>query len=365
MPNPNLGSPLKFSVQREDPRLEEHLLSWIPGDEKRLFAISAGGCTLLQLAARRDVAELIGADIDAAQTSWTRFKLAAAKHLSRRDFCRATGISQFDAPSRANLLAKVVEHLDEPDRAYFKENRGFFAAGAFDAGTFERLFAGWRHFVESFVMPREELAALFDSPSVELGRLLGSELWPISFDLFFHQNLLTALFGPEALQHAPPGSFPRYFQARFEMALRRLDRASNPYLSHIVRGRYGQLDAELSLPDYLLHARYDALAQNVSKVRCFTGSVAQILTEHPGPYHLIQLSNILDWSDERGAEELAEPVLANLAPGGMLLVRQLNNVRPLPRLWTSQLDFDPALERELGAMDRSFFYSAIRVGKRA
>jgi len=61
---------------------------------------------------------------------------------------------------------------------------------------------------------------------------------------------------------------------------------------------------------------------------------------------------------------MARPVLDALAPGGFLLMRQLNNVRPLPRSWMTSLDFDPTLERELLAADRSFFYSAIRVGRK-
>lgn len=359
----SMRSPLQFAVMREDPRLEDKLLDRIPG-EKRFFGITGAGCTLLHLATRPDLSELVGCDLDARQTTWARFRLAAAKLLSRKDFCRVTGISQIEPAVRDSLLNKVTQALGPEDRAFVKEERAFFVNGAFDDGTFERVFAFWRGFLEKFVVPRDEIQKVFEGDRAMAEEVLGADLWPVAFDLAFHQRLLLGLFGPDAIQHAPPGSYPRYFQARFDWALRQPDAKDNPYLSHALRGRYGALDREEALPDFLGAQRWDRLADSVGKVTCHTGHVPQALAAHPGPYQLIMLSNILDWSSEEETGALAQPVLDALAPGGFLLVRQLNNVRPLPRAWMSSLDFDPALERELSATDRSFFYSAVRVGRK-
>ena len=357
----SMRSPLQFTVMREDPRLEERLLDRIPG-EKRFFGITGAGCTLLQLAARPDLTELVGADLDPRQTSWARFRLTAARLFSRKDFCRVTGISQIETSVRESLLSRVAQALSPEDRALVKEERAFLLAGAFDDGGFERLFAFWRGFLERFVIARDDIARLFDGDRSVAEAMVTADLWPASFELTFHQRLLLAIFGPDAIQHAPPGSYPRYFQARFEWALAQEGAPANPYLSHALRGRYGALDQNTALPDFLWPDRYERLSQSVGKITCFTGRVAEALAAHPGPYQLVMLSNILDWSSEAEAESMARPVLDALAPGGYLLVRQLNNVRPLPRSWLTSLDFDPALERELLAADRIFFYSAIRVG---
>ncbi len=359
-----MRSPLQFAVQREDPRLEEKLLDSLGQGPKRFFGITAAGDTLLQLSARTDLTELIGADIDSRQTAWTRFKLAAAGQLSRKDFCRALGISQIDESVREQLIGRVLGNLSPDDRTFFKSERAFFAKGAFDDGTFERVFACWRAFLERFVAPRERIQAFFEGEAAVREELLASELWPVSFELFFHQSLLAALFGPDAIQHAPPGSFTRHFRARFEWALRQPDAAGNPYLSQVLRGRYGALDGTQGLPDFLGTSLFPKVAEGVRKVSCHTGRVSEVLAAHPGPYQLLQLSNILDWLSEAETESLVSPVLDNLAPGGFLLVRQLNNVRPLPTQWMKHLDFDPAFERSLHASDRSFFYSAIRVGRK-
>jgi len=359
----SIRSPLQFTVMREDPRLEERLLDKMPG-EKRFFGITGAGCTLLQLAARPDLTSLVGADLDPRQTSWARFRLVAARLFSRKDFCRVTGISQIEASVREGLLNKVAQALAPEDRALVKEERAFLLNGAFDDGTFERLFSFWRGFLERFVIAREDIQRLFEGDRAVAEAMVGADLWPASFELAFHQRLLLAVFGPDAIQHAPPGSYPRYFQARFEWALSQPDAPANPYLSHALRGRYGALDQNSALPDFLLPDRYERLSQSVGKVTCHTGRVAEALAANPGPYQLIMLSNILDWSSEADAESMARPVLDALAPGGFLLMRQLNNVRPLPRSWMTSLDFDPTLERELLAADRSFFYSAIRVGRK-
>lgn len=355
---------IKFAVQREDPRLEEKLLDRMPGNAKRFFGITAAGCTLLQLSARTDLIDIVGADFDPRQTAWAHFRFLAARMLNRRDFCRVTGISQIDQATREALFNRVVQALPPDERAFFKAERAFFVGGAFDAGTFERVFACWRGFVEKFVASEDDLERFFAGDRSVAEAILGSELWPISFELSFHQALLTALFGHNAIQHAPPGSYPRYFRARFEWALRQPDAPANPYLSHVLRGRYGALDRPEAVPDYLTADRYDRVAQGIGRVALVTGNVAEALAARPGPYQLIQLSNILDWSSEAESAELAAPVLEHLAPGGYLLVRQLNNVRPLPQAWTKALEFDLALERELQAIDRSFFYSAIRVGRK-
>jgi S-adenosylmethionine-diacylglycerol 3-amino-3-carboxypropyl transferase len=357
--------PLKFAVQREDPRLEEMLLDRLAGRDKRFFGVTAAGCTVLQLAAREDLAELVSADFDPRQSAWACLRLNAARQLSRRDFCRVTGISQIDPAVRESLLNKLEPSLPAEDRAYLRAERAFFAAGAFDNGSFERLFAGWRCFLERFALPREAIQRIFDGDASLRDALVASPMWPISFELFFHHSLLLELFGPQAIQHAPPGSYARYFRARFEWALQQPDAPSNPYLSHTLRGRYGAIDQDDAVPEFLLSDRYPRIARGASRVRFFTGDLIDALRAHPGPYDLIQLSNILDWSSDAECEAVAVPVLDNLAPGGFLLVRQLNNVRPLPTAWTRGLDFDPGLERELHAADRSFFYSAIRVGRKA
>jgi S-adenosylmethionine-diacylglycerol 3-amino-3-carboxypropyl transferase len=359
-----LRCPLQFSVTREDPRLEERLLDRLGPGPKRFFGVTGAGCTLMQLATRPDLVTLVGADFDPNQTTWARFKLLASRTLSRKDFCRAIGISHVEPQAREALIGRVAQGLGPQDRALFKSQSAFFSAGAFDEGTFERLLAWWRQFVERFIVSRERIQRFFEGERGLAEAIVGAELWPISFELAFHQGLLLALFGPNAIQHAPPGSYPRYFRARFEWALAQPDARDNPYLSHLLRGRYGALDRHWALPDFLLPERYALLERSTAKVTCATGDVAQALAAHPGPYELIQLSNILDWSTEFETQALAAPVLEHLAPGGFLLVRQLNNVRPLPTLWMKALDFDPALERALHAADRSFLYSALRVGRK-
>jgi S-adenosylmethionine-diacylglycerol 3-amino-3-carboxypropyl transferase len=359
-----MKAPLQFSVMREDPRLEELLLDSIGPGEKRFFGITAAGCTLLQLAARPDLISLVGADLDPHQTAWARFRINAARLLNRRDFCRLTGVSQIDPATREALLNKVAQVLPAEERAFFKSERAFFVEGAFDDGTFERLFSCWRTFVERFVARREAIQRFFEGELQARAALLESELWPVSFELFFHHRLLSSLFGSDAVQHAPPGSYPLHFRTRFEWALEQPGAPKNPYLSHVLRGRYGALDQALALPDFLLPERYERLAEGVSRIALFTGRVTEALLKHPGPYQVIQLSNILDWLNESESQILAGPVLESLAPGGFLLLRQLNNVRPLPQAWVRTLDFDPALERDLQTRDRSFLYSAIRVGRK-
>ena len=47
--------------------------------------------------------------------------------------------------------------------------------------------------------------------------LFEHKYWKVAFDLFFHHSFLEAMFGPEAVQHAPKDSYPEYFRKVIEL----------------------------------------------------------------------------------------------------------------------------------------------------
>ena len=55
--------------------------------------------------------------------------------------------------------------------------------------------------------------------------------WPVAFELFFSDQLLNAMFGAAATQHAPPGSYSAYFRGAIEAGLCRPDAAQNYFLT--------------------------------------------------------------------------------------------------------------------------------------
>ena len=97
-------------------------------------------------------------------------------------------------------------------------------------GNFEALFRGLRRILEEMVAAPPEWEAVLTDASLSVEPLIGHKYWAVAFDLFFHDAMLLAMFGPHAVQHAEPGSYPRYFQRVFEAGLQRLkgDLAERP-----------------------------------------------------------------------------------------------------------------------------------------
>ncbi|QDE92523.1 hypothetical protein BHS06_28070 [Myxococcus xanthus] len=312
---------LKFAVVREDAALELALVERTRA--QAVLTVASGGCTLLTLARRHPALELVGFDFNPRQLAHVREK---AEGLGRLPLSRYS-----------------VEAED--------------AAALNQRGEFEGLFRTLRRFIEEFVAPAHELAAFFAPATTvsqrreDCARWFASPYWPVAFELALAVPLLNTMFGPAATQHAEPGSYPGYFQAVFERGLQREDASRNPFLQHVLLGRYLREDA----PEYLR-------AEGPLALTLVQGSLPDV--PRLDRFDVISLSNIFDWSEDALVVEWAELLAREARPGCAVLIRQLNNRRDLRRFFQPAFEFDDALGAELLARDRSLFYESIEVGFR-
>jgi S-adenosylmethionine-diacylglycerol 3-amino-3-carboxypropyl transferase len=316
------GSPsrIKFAVVREDPDVEHALC--LHNKAERLLVVASGGCTALTLAYRVPGLRVTAFDFSELQLAHVRRKA--------------------DAVTRGDLRALNVG--DDSSR------------GINQCGEFESLFRTLRRFLAEFVAPAEEVEAYFDVETPVEGRRAlvngwcASRYWPAAFSLCFHDALLHAMFGPAATQHAEPGSYPRYFQRAFERGLLRDDGPTNPFLSHVLLGRYLAGHA----PDYVRAGRPLA-------VELVHGQLPDV--PDLARFDVVSLSNVFDWSDD-GLVATWATTLRALRPGSAVVIRQLNNRRDVRRLLADGFAFDGALGDDLLSRDRSLFYERIEVAFR-
>jgi S-adenosylmethionine-diacylglycerol 3-amino-3-carboxypropyl transferase len=228
------------------------------------------------------------------------------------------------------------------------------ADGLNQRGEFEALFRILRTAFEELVAPPAELRAYFDGdPALRrelVDRWTRSRYFGAAFALAFSEPLLHAMFGPEATQHAEPGSYPRYFAHAFERGLRRSDGPKNPFLQHVLLGCYRRADA----PAYVSAAR-------PLSVELIEGTLLDV--PELGRFDLFSLSNVFDWSEDALVAGWAEKLAQAARPGAAVLLRQLNNRRDLRRHF-SAFAFDDGLSEAFLTRDRSLFYQRIEVGFR-
>ena len=297
---------LQFAVVREDPAIEASLLRTMSG--QRVFLIASGGCTALHLASEFPGVDITALDVNPSQIRHVHSKIAA---LSRHD---------------------SLEKWQELSQC----------------GNFESLFRGLRGFLEGMVAAPEEWDAVLSNPSHSANALIGHKYWPVAFDLYFHDSMLLAMFGPAAIQHAAPGSYPRYFQRVFEAGLTRPDRSKNYFLHHALLGRY--------LPHALPLFLSDPPAS--INIRLVEGTVEG--APRFDSYDVISLSNLFDWIEPSQVKALTRRLVAEARPGALVLVRQLNNNVDL-RPHLPGFRFDAALAHELLGRDRSLFYNRLLI----
>ncbi len=317
---------VQFAVVREDPMVEAELVRLTQASN--VLLIASGGCTALTLQALFPDLHIALVDFNPAQLERVREKLHTL-----RDVDTATRHRRFN--------------IETSDPNGLNQN-----------GNFESLFRGLREFIFDLVADETKIRSLFEGKDRLAGVseiLFSSKYWQVAFDLYFSDSLLNAMFGPDATQHAEPGSYPRYFQQLFEKGLTSAAAFDNYFLHHVFLGYYLQRPA--SLPYYLLSPPTGHHFEIVE------GTLDQV--PELQRFDLISLSNIMDWMPLVEITSLISHLQNEMKPGASLLYRQLNNDTDLSADFGDSFAFNTALGVRFQAAERSLFYSGVHVGKRS
>lgn len=208
-------------------------------------------------------------------------------------------------------------------------------------GNFESLFTQFRLFLYEFVISSEEINNLLFSNAT---MPTDNPYWKTAFELFFSDSMLVTMFGPSAVQHAPKGSYPAYFQNVIEQGLRQSNRSKNYFLHHIFLGYYH----EENIPLYLLHKSGN---YHFETINCFVQNIGDFSS-----YDLISFSNIFDWLEPEISGHILEQLSSTMKPGSHFLLRQLNNAR--------SYDLGENFKTKTLSEDLSLFYNKICVYER-
>jgi S-adenosylmethionine-diacylglycerol 3-amino-3-carboxypropyl transferase len=298
----------KFAVVREDPELESTLVDHTGAIA--LLTVASGGCTPLTLATRHPSLAVTAFDVSEAQLRHVERKVEA-------------------------LLAGRLEALGLGSA----DPRGLHQLGHFE-GLFRLLSQGVRDLIGV-----DPARLVYPTDPEALAAALTSPYWPALYATLLADPLLHAMFGPAATQHAVPGSYPSYFQRAFERGLSGC--APNYFVRHVFAQDYAPGDA----PAYLLSPPVEV------PLTLLQGT----LTDVPSleRFGVISLSNVFDWSDDALVAVWADHLREHARPGAHVLVRKLNNDRPLA--FGPGFVRDTALGARLLAADRSLFYRQIEV----
>ena len=316
---------IQFGVVREDPEIEFHVVQKFKSES--ILLIGSGGCTAFSLQCRLPDLKISLFDLNPAQIELVKTK---AELLKR--------------PLSSEAKVRLGVGSDSP-------------SGLCTGGNFESLFRGFREFLIDFAADGEDFTSIFsDTPKreQEVNQLLSNKYWPVAFELFFSDVLLTTLFGPSAIQHAQKGSYPEYFRKALEKGLKSSGASTNYFLHHIFLGYY--LDSPAALPYYL---------QKSPHKYSFSYHLGDVTTvKNLDSYGVISLSNIFDWMGTTEIRSTADYLTRSVKPGTAILWRQLGHDVDASHAFGSDWVFDKNLAGALLESDRSLFYSRIYLAVR-
>jgi len=315
-----LENPIQFAVVREDPMLEKELMEKFKPASALLMA--SGGCTAFTLATLFPELKLTLVDPNPAQIQLIQRKSQALQRLGMD-------------PAIVNIGSEDPQGLNA-------------------CGTFETLFRCLRDFWRAFIIRADELEHMFDNDkrlknAVET--LTSNQYWPVSFDLFFHDEMLATLLGPGSVEHAPKGGNPNFFRKVIEQGLTRDDALENPFLHHMMVGHY--LNKREAWPLYLQRPPREFQAEMLNTSFMEVPSFAR--------YDLVNLSNVFDWMDDKDSKALAVRLDNELIQGSVVVWRQMDAARDFTKNF-KQIRWDKEFSAELLKKERSLYYNAIWVG---
>lgn len=319
------NNPIQFAVVREDPLVEAAVIEKF--NIKNVLMICSGGCSVLSLKSWFSDLNITALDLNQSQIDLTRDKLNFLNHL--------------DYKKKFNIETAQSNGLNQ-------------------CGNFESLFKGLREFIYDFILDHNQMRELFSDGKTKLAQSLLFEhrYWSVAFSLFFSDTILETMFGKAAIQHAPRGSYPRYFQQVFERGFNLPDAQHNYFLHHVFLGYY--INEPHSLPHYLINPSKLNVNSNLN-IHFKLGTIESM--DDLSGFNLIQLSNIMDWMSAQENKALADYITHHTHKGTRLLIRQLNNEQPVTQYFPEFI-LEQEFSDELLSIDRSLFYSSILCLKR-
>jgi S-adenosylmethionine-diacylglycerol 3-amino-3-carboxypropyl transferase len=347
--------PIAFSVVREDALQDLAIIKrYIPEEEISMLMVASGGCTAALLAAQAPLADLTLVDPNPAQLALTKLKLQLLA-LPPQKRLEILGYCPMDAATRTTIMQGYMQALDI-DQALFGDLNELAVCGVDFYGRYEQVFEQLRQELSAY---KEEFEALFActdctaqaeriASETALGRALDAAL-----DNVMSQENLVTIFGQKATANRVQ-DFSRHFAQRIRLYVAHHLAAASPWLANMLLGHF---HATAMFP------WLSAVSSRPLPAIQYCNNYMHELLERSEPerYHVIHLSNIIDWLSPEEVEYMLQLAYRALKPGGVVVIRQLNSNVDVMQHGTD-FAWDVARAQEFLATDRSFFYRNFFIG---
>jgi S-adenosylmethionine-diacylglycerol 3-amino-3-carboxypropyl transferase len=322
----------------------------------RLLSIASAGDNALALLTL-DPAEVVAADLSAAQLACLELRMAAFRRLEHPEVLAFLGTAPSDR--RAETYRSLRGDLSPGAREFWDALPEAVGRGVIHVGKFERYLRAFRTRVLPFVHPRRRIERL-RVPRTLAGqeefyaREWDTWRWRLLFRLFFSRAVMGRMGRDPAFFSHVEGSVGSRILARTRHALTALPVHSNPYLAYIMTGNY----PPGALPRYLRPEWFEAIRSRLDRVRVVQARVEEA---GEGPFDGFNLSDVFEYMSPAEHEAAYAALVARARPGARLAYWNLLAPRGRPESLAGRVDALRAEAAALHARDRAWFYGAFHV----
>lgn len=321
----------------------------------RVLSVASAGDNALALLTL-DPAEVVAADLSAAQLACVELRLAALRALDDAALLGFLGITP--AADRAFTYLKLRGALPAAARDFWDAHPDAIAMGVTRAGKFERYLHAFRRWVLPLVHSEatiRALAMLDDGEGQErfYERRWNNWRWRLLFKVFFGRFVMgRAGRDPEFFAEVE-GSVGERILARTRWAITRLPVRTNPYFRAILaRGFVPE-----ALPRWLRPEHLGAIRARLDRVRLAHGPVERA----EGRYDAFNLSDIFEYMPVPECTRVYGALLERANPGARIAYWNMLAPRRRPDAFADRVRERADEAEALHARDRAWFYRAFRL----
>ncbi|MDF7799914.1 DUF3419 family protein [Pontiellaceae bacterium B1224] len=325
-----------------------------PRPGKRFLSIASAGDNSLSLLASG--AEVIATDLNPAQLACTELRKEAIRALDQPAFLKFCGIRNSD--SRQETYAALRAELSPETRRFWDNQTELISCGFIHDGKFEHYFRLFRKRIIPLIHPRNRIDELLAPKDRNARKLFyennwNNRRWRWLFQLFFSRAAMGRLGrDPEFFKHVE-GKVSARILERTRYALTELDTSSNPYLTYILTGNFGQ-----ALPHYLEPSTYEAIRNNIDNLTIRHGAIDAIAETHgPAAFDGFNLSDIFEYLSLEQCTDVYSRLLASARPKARFAYWNMLVPRACPNALTDRVVSLNDMADGLFRKDQAFFYS--------
>lgn len=324
-----------------------------PAPGMRVLSIASAGDNALALLA--EGAAVVAADLSAAQLACLELRCAAFRRLDYDAVLALLGVRE--CADRMRLYEKIEGELTAPARRHWREHPRQVADGIVHAGRFERYFQTFRRWVLPMIHGRRTARELLCERSADAQREFydkrwDNRRWRALFRIFFGRMAMGKLGrDPEFFRYVE-GNVGDRLLARVAHGLRCVPTHSNPYLTYILAGNFGQ-----TLPRYLRPENFQPIRDGLDRLTVHHGPIEQAAAAHASNgFAGFNLSDIFEYLDPDTTRRLYGELLATALPGARFAYWNTLVDRRCPEEFAGRVIALDRLAADLHARDRAFFY---------